>query len=247
MARRKRYGITRSGMRKLRFMKVRRPIGGFPNSKTVALRYVTDFTLNPGTAPSTATQVFRINNLHDPDYTGVGHQPMFWDNYKAIYARYRVNKATITFVAMDTHAVNVFATSQVGGTTSSETQYYAYNERATRMFILRDDEVNDFTSGKGIDTLIEEGNTNFKWRYAPQNTSAYMPKLRMTAYPKTLLKCPYNDASLTADTTGGPAKECYFICGVDSFPNSNSDVMNFQAIITYSVTFSDLIKDQPVN
>jgi len=228
-------------------MKVRRPIGGFPNSKTVSLRYVDNFALNPGTAPSTANYVFRVNNLHDPDYTGVGHQPMYFDNYKAIYSRYRVNKATITFVALDTHAVNVYATNQTAGTTTSDTQYYAANERAVRMYVIRDVEVNDFTSGRGIDTLIEEGNTNFKWRYAPQTTSAVMPKIRMTAYPKTLLKCPYNDNQLTSETTAGPEKECYFICGVDSFPNDNSDAMNFQVIITYSVTFSDLIKNQPIN
>lgn len=228
-------------------MKIKRPIGGFPNSKTVALRYVEDITLNPGDSPSLSVNVWRVNNLYDPNYTGAGHQPMYFDNYAAIYSKYRVNRATITFVALDTHKVNVYATNQTAGTTTSDTQYYANNEKAVRMFILRDDEVNDFTSGNGIDTLIEEGNTNMVWRYAPQNTSGRMPKLTMAAYPKSLLKCPYNDNGLSADTSGGPSKECYFITGVDSFPNSNADIMSFQVIITYNVTFFDLKKAQSQN
>jgi len=222
----------------MRFFRLKRAIGGFPNQRTVTLRYVEDFSLDPGASPSLSTQVFRFNNLDDPNYTGVGHQPMFWDNYKEIYARYRVNKAWITFVCMDNHIVNV----KDGGT-----ENYAGQEKCARMFVIRDVEVNDYTSGNGIDTLIEEGSTNFKWKYAPQNTSGAMHRLKMSVVPSKIFKVPFNDGLLSAPTTGGPGLEGYFICGVDSFPNSNTQIMNYQAIITYSVTFSDLIKKQPQN
>lgn len=227
-----------------RFNRVHRTIGGFPNAKTVALRYVQSFSLNPGSGV-VAGQVFRMNNLFDPDYSGGGHQPMFYDNYAALYQKYRVNSATITFVALDTYVNNVFATNNTAGTTTSDTQYYAGNERAVRMFILRDDKTTDLPTG--LSTLIEEGSTNLTWRYAPQSTGGRMNKISMIGYPKSLFKCPYNDAGLSSDMAAGPSKECYFIVGVEGFGNDNADAMNYEVIITYNVTFFDLKKSQPIN
>jgi len=149
-------------------------IGAFPNTKTLNLRYVENFTLNPGVLGS-SVNVFSMNGLFDPNISGTGHQPMFFDNYMAIYGQYRVNRAYITFIACDTHIVNQIQTAS-GGTVG---QYYAANERAVRMFIVKDQEQTDYSSS--LNTLIEEGNTNMAWRYAPQTTSLTMPKLHMAA------------------------------------------------------------------
>lgn len=35
---------------------------------------------------------FRMNGCHDPDMTGTGHQPRFWDQIKIAYKQYRVDK-----------------------------------------------------------------------------------------------------------------------------------------------------------
>jgi hypothetical protein len=37
----------------------------------------------------------RLNSLHDPDYTGVGHQPYGYDQVTAIYQKYKVYSVTI--------------------------------------------------------------------------------------------------------------------------------------------------------
>jgi len=226
----------------------RRPklaLGSFPNTKTVNLRYVQDFSLNPGDG-STSVQVFRANSVFDPDFSGTGHQPMFRDNYAALYDTYQVNHAHITFIAAGTHIVNnsvVLAT--VEGFTTQTSQYYAANERAVRMFIIRDKSATDYTTA--LNTLIEEGNTNVVWRYCPQTTSAKMPILRMKCWPAALHKISKLDDTLKSAQGSNPATPTYFICGVDSLPGSNSDSMPFQAIITYNVTFSDIIKNQSQN
>lgn len=70
------------------------PLGGFPNSLMVRLKYVQTFSLNPA-AGAIAVQNFRANSLYDPDSTGVGHQPSNYDRLTAIYDRYTVVGAKI--------------------------------------------------------------------------------------------------------------------------------------------------------
>lgn len=241
---RRRYGGRLQLYRRRRmglYRRLRMPMGMFPSVKNVNLRYVEEFTLNPGNA-STAAYVFRVNNLYDPNYTGTGHQPMFFDTYAAIYQSYKVKMASITFIAIDNHITNTAVNNAVSGTTTTASQYYAANERAVRMFILRENEVNDYTTS--LNTLIEEGNKNLTWRFVPQTTSSSMQKLRLRCWPHKQLNYAYKDDSLAAPVTGGPINQCYFICGVDSMPGTNADNMTFQVIITYRAQFYNLKKNQ---
>lgn len=76
------YNRKRALIRKL-------PIGGFPASMMVRLRYVNTFTLNAGIG-SYAQQNYRANSIYDPDATGVGHSPSNYDRWTANYDRYTV-------------------------------------------------------------------------------------------------------------------------------------------------------------
>jgi len=243
---RRRLNVNRRRLfKRRRFQKIHRAIGGFPNAKTVALRYSDTVYLNPSST-GLAVNVFRINNIYDPDYTGTGHQPMFADNYEALYQKYRVNSCTVTWIALQNHIVNTTTTTQSAGDTIGTEFYLSANQRSPRLFILKDDQVNDLPSN--LDTLIEEGNRNLVWRFCPQNTSSSMQKLSMIAYPSQLYKCPRNDSGLQSSTGAGPAKECYFICGVAGFPGGfDADNMAYQVILTYNVTYFDLKKNQTQN
>lgn len=249
MRKRPRRGAARTwGRRRLtkryKVSRWRAPLGNFPSQKTVALRYVETLAFDPSSS-ATSVNVFRVNNIYDPNYTGLGHQPMYRDNYAQIYSRYRVNYATITMVALDTHIVNVATPNLVDGTNVGDNFYYNQNQRACRMFILRDKSPTDYNTD--VDTLIEEGSKDFVWRYAPQTTTQHMPRLRYGCWPNRSLAIDRKDGSLLADMTGGPANEMYFICGVSDMGSGNPDSMSFQFIITYNVTFTDLIKNQPQN
>ena len=43
------------------------------------------------TVPMTGYAQFRVNSLFDPDYTGVGAQPLWTDQFNYLYSRYRVH------------------------------------------------------------------------------------------------------------------------------------------------------------
>lgn len=94
---------------------IRNPDYGYPDKLVTKLRYVSHNTIG-GALGAVGSHVFRMNSLFDPDLSGVGHQPMFFDQFcgavgSAPYGRYRVlaSTATCTFTqvtAPATAAVN---------------------------------------------------------------------------------------------------------------------------------------------
>lgn len=59
------------------------------------LRYHTNITLNPGVGTS-AIHLFRADSVYDPDYSGVGHQPLGFNQFETLYNHYCVIGAKLT-------------------------------------------------------------------------------------------------------------------------------------------------------
>jgi hypothetical protein len=68
--------------------------GGMPDSFTTTLEYTDVVKFSSNTSPY-ATYVFRGNSLYDPDYTGTGHQPLYFDTLMAVYSKYKVISVTV--------------------------------------------------------------------------------------------------------------------------------------------------------
>lgn len=77
-----------------RNLSVPRGIVGFPSSLQTKLRYHEGMTF-ASAAGVVSQNVFRANSLFDPNETGTGHQPMFFDQFAQVYARYVVKRSTI--------------------------------------------------------------------------------------------------------------------------------------------------------
>ena len=73
---------------------------GFPKEQVVKLRYCETVSVNPGAGAIDSYQ-FVANGCHDPNLTGVGHQPYLWDEWKAFYNHYVVlgSKISVQMVA----------------------------------------------------------------------------------------------------------------------------------------------------
>lgn len=71
---------------------------GFPDRLRCNLRYVEGQGFSASATP--AAQVYRMNSLFDPNLTGTGHQPEYYDSLTPMYGEYLVlgAKARLEFV-----------------------------------------------------------------------------------------------------------------------------------------------------
>lgn len=116
-----------------------------PRGKVVKIKYFQSISLNSA-AGAIASYNFAANGCHDPDTTGAGHQPMYWDQLELMYNRYEVigSKISATFTYQNTTASSPMPL--VG--------------------IQLDD---DGTLQGSIGTLIERGSRFTKWGHLGMN------------------------------------------------------------------------------
>jgi len=84
--------IRRKKVFKRRIIRPRLPPLGISNTRLVRLRYATQLLLSDDGLGSGLSEqyFFRANSLFDPDLTGVGHQPRYFDQYTPMYNHYMV-------------------------------------------------------------------------------------------------------------------------------------------------------------
>lgn len=68
---------------------------GFPDSLTTNLIYSDSIILQPSVGTPCPSYTYRLNSVYDPDLTGIGGQPYWFDQLTAIYGRYMVMGAKI--------------------------------------------------------------------------------------------------------------------------------------------------------
>ena len=76
---------------------------GFPDSEVATIRYSDEITISAGAAYGQYT--YRGNSCFDPDETGIGHQPMYYDQYAAVYSKYKVVASRMTVTSANYNAV----------------------------------------------------------------------------------------------------------------------------------------------
>jgi hypothetical protein len=82
---------------------------GFPDRLVTVLKYSEQYTFNSGTATPSA-QVWVMNSAFDPNFSGTGHQPSYYDTFTGVYGRYFVRRFKLEIeVENTTSAVGVYA------------------------------------------------------------------------------------------------------------------------------------------
>jgi len=95
-----------------------RGTGGVADTARVTLRYVQELSI-ASTAGAYTTNVFRGNGAFDPDQTGTGAQPVWYDDYSAMYNRNRCLGSRIFVVP--TQSTNTGLCTYVGITPQHQT------------------------------------------------------------------------------------------------------------------------------
>jgi len=113
----------------------------FPVRMSKVLDYCQTVTLTASSSGNSAgtAQIWRLNSLYDPDYSGTGHQPRFYDQICSLgYAEYLVRKADITLTFSDPSADGMYVAvaydqpsllNPIGGT------YYDYLDEAPQVLV----------------------------------------------------------------------------------------------------------------
>lgn len=82
---------------------------GLPDRLVTTLKYCESYTFSGSASP--AAQVWAVNSAFDPNFTGAGHQPSYYDTLQAVYGRYFVESFKVEVeLSNHTSTVSVFGT-----------------------------------------------------------------------------------------------------------------------------------------
>lgn len=186
---------------------------GIPDSVYVKLNYCEQVDIS-AIAVSYMPYVFRGNSLFDPNQTGTGHQPLYFDQYAAMYYKYRVLGSAVRI-----DVINNSPTSAL---------FYVC-EPNTEISTLTD-----------LSTLYEQSRAGApKLVPIAARISSRMKKYCSTRKACGLTKSQLFDDTFAAEVTANPSNVWYWNLLFGSIDESTVPVGYFMIKITYYVQFFD--------
>lgn len=198
---------------------VRNMATGVPDRISVKLKYSDVLTLTTGVSGN-AVYIFRGNSIFDPDLTSTGHQPLYHDNYAAIYERYVVKAAKIRI-----QAVNHSGVDSAVFMCAASTDQFATSDINAQSTLEQTDSV--------VTRILPVSTSN------PGKLSMYMTTARALGM---------TPAELSADDTtqsafgSNPSSVWYFNLGTYAMNATSGVTIRFQVMITYYVEIYGRLK-----
>lgn len=190
----------------------------FPNGLKCPLVYceTIQFAVGSGTAP--VSQAFRANSLFDPNHTGVGHQPRYFDTLcgasgsAAPYGRYKVNacKAEITAMNSGSSHMGVFVSFQGAGVSHPATWAEA-RERTNAVTKL----------------------------LAPADAAGSVAKIDLYRTIASLYPNAPSDQDLLGSDTANPTREAFVYVDVFNIYGAGTVTVHADCKLTYYSEFSE--------
>lgn len=213
---RKRRAFRRRGRKVARKMKMyRRPKAAFPRTFMARLKYFDQVSLNPTVGSNVSTYSYKCNDVFDPDAQLGGHQPMGFDQYMAIYGRFRVvaSKCSCIFLANDSTSLNSSAVCGILRTTS-----------------------NSFPGS--ISVVVE--NDSCVYRAIQLGDTSRPISIKYNTKKSQGIKNIMDNIELSGTSTGSPAiQDFYQIWIANANPSNDAEPVDIQVQLTYWVVFSD--------
>ncbi len=211
---------ARMGVRRARTRRRRLPLTGFPKSKMVKLRYVESISLNP-TAAVPASHYFNASSLFDPNSSGVGHQPLGYDQWAALYGKYTVVGAKIKVTYTPQAGAGAVQTPGMMGVILDDNATFSY---------LSGEEILESKQGRG-GVVIFGGNANANKKTVSRSYSAR----RFHGKP------PLNNDDIEALVTANPPDSVYFGVWLSAVAQTSDPPLTVLLVeIEYIAVFSEL-------
>jgi len=188
---------------------------GFPKKLLITHRYVEpNLPLITSGSGALSYYTWSCNSLYDPNVTGIGHQPMYFDQLSALYDHYVVIGSRIKIIV--TPANNLQPNAIVGA------------------FVNDDSNVTGTTG-----SLLE--NSLVKWRNIPNaSTQATVFNLKWSA-KKYFGGSIMSDPSLRGTSTSSPTEQSMFTVFLDStYAGGSAANYNISAVIEYITVWKEL-------
>lgn len=185
-----------------------------PDTIKATLRYFeNNLTIDPTVGGLAANYVFSANGLYDPNITGVGHQPLSFDQYMAMYDHFTVIGSKIT----------VFARN--GDESYGQMVGVRYSDSATVESDPR--------------TLIENGRCVYRLMDEGDESDACSVSMGLNIGKVLGRKSVLDEDDLRGGAGGNPAEQAYW--HVFAFPDSavDSGAIRFSVQIDYIAVFSE--------
>lgn len=199
------------------------PIGGFHQSQLVKLRYVETVRFNPPVG-GISHNVFRANSLHDPNVTGVGHQPSNFDRWANTYDRYTVLGAKCTAYPVYTNGTN---------SAKPGTMALCLSEAGNKLTIAH--------GSGGIDNILEQPRLRASMNYVaglnapPTKLSKKFSAKKFFGTKNLIGQSPYS-----ADVTTSPAEGAFFEVALISPDDTNDpSEVTIRIVIDYIAMFTE--------
>lgn len=210
------------GKFKRRYYMPRAARGGFPTFKKSRHRYVQEITLNAA-ANDIDKYVFRANCMYDPSLTGIGHQPMGFDQHMQFYDHFTVIGSRIKVQFVDAN------------TSVSNPPFFGVllSDNGTRSTDAAD--VNSLLEQWGTGRVVQAGRV-----YGPQmstyQTAAYKKFSAKRFFHK---KAIVGSADYRGSATASPNEQAYFEVFVASAAGLDPGEIKFLVTIDYICVYTE--------
>jgi len=217
--RRARRAPRRTFRRRVKRSRARQSLGmnvaGLFGAPTIrrSMRYIQNLTMT-STTGAIATNVFMANGLYDPDISGGGHQPRWFDQIMPYFNHFCVVGAKITVVfsphsgTVPTIPITVgIAKRAVVGTESNAMEY--------------------------------QENGNCVWRSLPVDGSARTMSMTFSTRKFFGKKYSVDNYDLKGSQTANPLEQAFFHVFIDPVYGTESPVVAAQVLIDYIAVFSE--------
>lgn len=197
---------------------------GMPHTYACKLRYCFDQSVDVAVG-SYAQQIIRANSCYDPDYTGTGHQPRFFDQLMAMYGKAYVVASTAYIRAMN------------AGTSNQQPvdlSIYLHEDAAytSGMTQYRDAVESKYRKGGPITlgTPTSQHDSNTQWLVSHFNAKKFFN-----------LKQIVGDVHYASSASGNPDRECFHQVLLRHVLSNDPGAVRLECRVVYYVVFTDPI------